>query len=89
MVSLTKSMSLLILVSCIILDVMLTASAAIDCPQMCDCQHIPGKINRTLIVDCGGGDVNETVFVQELDLLLSADEMRENLGYILTLPTHR
>ena len=87
MAALTTAMVLLIIVSCIILNVMFTASAAIDCPQMCDCQHFRGKINRskinrTLIVDCGGGEVNESILAQELDLLLSDDELRENVTHL-------
>jgi len=83
MAALTTAMVLLIIVSCIILNVMFTASATIDCPQMCHCQHYRGgNINRTLIVDCGGGDVNESILAQELDLLFSDDELRENLTHL-------
>ena len=102
-VALTKLMALSACVSmCIILTIAYAATSAIDCPQMCDCQQ---SNDNSLTVDCGGHGANETILVQELDLLLSDDGLRENLTSVkvsntsltqvpvsythLTLPTNR
>ena len=49
---------------------------------MCDCHStlpLPGQSAHSLKVDCGGRDVNESKLAQQMDLLLSDDELRENL----------
>ena len=52
------------------------------CPQMCSCLgHIDTNGNSTVFksVDCGGRNLNERTLAQELDLLLSNDNLRETL----------
>jgi len=84
-------MDLLIVVSCIILNVgpMFVTMSDIDCPQMCNCYDTAPEYssysftgNSTLTVDCGGRGMNETILAQELDLLLSLDQLRENLLWL-------
>jgi len=76
-VVLTRAMSLclLILILCSIRDITSATASVFDCPRMCDC--LMSKIKLT--VDCRGYDGNESTLALELDLLLSDDELRENL----------
>jgi len=77
-VVLRAAIALLILVSCNVIKVKFATTSAIDCPQnqTCRCyQFTP----TSLTVSCGGHDLNETMLAQELDLLLSAEELKENL----------
>ena len=87
--------ALLILVSYTTLKATFATTSAVDCPQMCDCysptptelindvnQHIRGISNNTLAVDCTGRAVNGSILAQELDSLLSDDELTENLALL-------
>jgi len=99
MVALRRTMALLILMSCIILKVTVASASAFDCPRMCNCSTPTVKVeyvytikdNNTLTVDCKGSDVNESTLVQELDLLLTHNRLRENLLvlYITNTPLTR
>jgi len=69
-------MTPLILISCTLFTVMLAASSAIECPQMCDCRQ---PSDQSLTVDCGGRDVNESALSQELNVMLSDEKIRGRL----------
>ena len=88
-----KKMALLKLLLCIMLNVMSVTTSAIECPQMCDCQvGICTDCNNTLVkpklsfdilrVDCRARDMNESMLTQELDVILSDEQLRENLVWL-------
>ena len=72
------AIALLTVVSCNMIKIKFATRSAINCPQnqTCRCDHTP----TTLWVDCGGHDLNESMLAQDLDLLLSAEELKENLA---------
>jgi len=72
---LRTAIALLILLSCNVIKIKFATTLAIDCPQMCYCYRTP----TSLMVSCGMRDLNESMLAQELDLLLSAEELKENL----------
>ena len=96
LVVLTKKMAFLTLLLCIMLNEMFVVTSAIECPQMCDCFEAlawPGSPNylfppptgypfKSLWVDCGGRSMNESILAEELDSLLSDEDLRENLSWL-------
>ena len=63
--------------SCAFLAVTFAAASVIDCPQKCIFQQ---PDDNTLTVDCRGGrQVNESVLSHQLDVLLSEDDLAEQL----------
>ena len=88
MVALTKMMVVLFLMSYVVLKRTFTIPSAFFCTQMCYCfrptvRNIePYHRNNTLMVDCGERDVDKGVLTKELDLLLSDDDIKENLIWL-------
>ena len=59
--------------------VLFAATDAIRCPQMCSCRQ---PTDYQLTVDCGSRGINASVLSEELDLLLSEEELREHLTFL-------
>ena len=65
----------------------MTSAIRSNCPQMCKCQQYPFISSNTLTVDCGIRDLNESTLAQELDLLLSDENLQENLTLLSIINT--